>query len=141
MSEMNEEPARDGSDDSRVVVNKRRGEVRAILKTFNEDLGVYINDGLSNRLGRVLTIIDASIADPEQRKALKDLIRDGWWGPTNGESRSLMGNPHTDIRGIAMALGFELYVDAPGSLQAAPFEFDVSHAQHRYEKVAREALN
>lgn len=30
-------------------------------------------------LGRVLTIIDASIADPEQRKGIKDLINNAFW--------------------------------------------------------------
>ena len=31
-------------------------------------------------LGRVLTIIDASIADPKQRKGIKDLIQEAHWG-------------------------------------------------------------
>jgi hypothetical protein len=31
-------------------------------------------------LGRVLTIIDASIADPEQRKGIKDLIQEVFYG-------------------------------------------------------------
>ena len=30
-------------------------------------------------LGRVLTIIDASIADPEQRKGIKDLVKDAYY--------------------------------------------------------------
>lgn len=30
-------------------------------------------------LGRVLTIIDASIADPQQRKGIKDLIEQSYW--------------------------------------------------------------
>jgi len=31
------------------------------------------------RLGKVLTVIDACIADPEQRKAIKDLIKGAYW--------------------------------------------------------------
>lgn len=31
------------------------------------------------RLGRVLTIVDASIPDKEQRKAIKDLIDNSYW--------------------------------------------------------------
>mgnify|MGYP006921283295 CR=1 FL=1 len=31
-------------------------------------------------LGRVLTIVDASIADQTQRKAMKDIIQDAFWG-------------------------------------------------------------
>ena len=30
-------------------------------------------------LGRVLTIIDAAITDPEQRKGIKDLIKNAYW--------------------------------------------------------------
>lgn len=33
-------------------------------------------DDINYKLGRILTIIDASIADPEQRKGIKDLIKD-----------------------------------------------------------------
>ena len=36
-----------------------------------------------NFLGRTLTIIDASIADPEQRKGIKDLIKDTFYSPDN----------------------------------------------------------
>jgi repressor of nif and glnA expression len=35
-----------------------------------------ITDELSMLMGRVLTVIDASIADKEQLKAIKDLIRE-----------------------------------------------------------------
>ena len=31
------------------------------------------------RIGKVLTIIDASISDPEQRKGIKDLINKDFW--------------------------------------------------------------
>lgn len=33
------------------------------------------------RLGRILTIVDASIADKEQRKALKDLVKQAFHDP------------------------------------------------------------
>jgi len=36
----------------------------------------YVIENLRELLGSVLTIIDASIADPMQNKAIKDLIRD-----------------------------------------------------------------
>ena len=48
--------------------------LQKVLRKFNEDLGIYINDDQRFKLGRVLTIIDAVIADPEQRKAIKDLV-------------------------------------------------------------------
>jgi hypothetical protein len=34
-----------------------------------------INDELSNLLGQVLTVIDASVTEPTQLKAIKDLIK------------------------------------------------------------------
>ena len=35
-----------------------------------------IVDELSHLLGQILTIVDASVVDAEQRKAVKDLVRD-----------------------------------------------------------------
>ena len=32
-----------------------------------------------NRLGRILTIVDACISDPEQRKGIKDLVENAYW--------------------------------------------------------------
>ena len=93
--------------------SERDIEVSKLRKGFqrlNEDLGKFINDDQRYKLGRVLTIIDASISDPEQRKAIKDLVNNEWWNsnkPYSSECR--MMSPHTDIRGLCLALGFELY--------------------------------
>ena len=38
------------------------------------------------RLGKILTIIDGSIADQEQRKALKDIIIDSYWPSYKNDS-------------------------------------------------------
>lgn len=85
--------------------------LRKVLQKFNGDLGTHMNDEKRYLLGRVLTIIDASIADTEQRKAIKDLVNNEWWSGSGmrpvGESQ--MQNPHSDIRGLCKALGFELY--------------------------------
>ena len=83
--------------------------LRAVLQQFNEDLGQYINAEERFKLGRVLTIIDASISDPEQRKAIKDLVQNEWWGGSNRPTEAPMINPHADLRGLCLALGFELY--------------------------------
>lgn len=40
-----------------------------------EFTGTWVCDQLRFLLGRVLTIIDASIADPRQNKAIKDVIK------------------------------------------------------------------
>ena len=37
--------------------------------------GVWITDQVRFLLGRVLTIVDASVVDPKQNKAMKDLIK------------------------------------------------------------------
>ena len=39
----------------------------------------YFNRDAKNRLGRLLTIIDATIVDQEQRKAIKDLMVEAYW--------------------------------------------------------------
>lgn len=111
--------------------------VRKMLQTFNEDLGVHINDDQRHKLGRVLTIIDASIADPDQRKAIKDLVNEAWWGSSNRESKGPMLNPHTDLRAIANVLGFELYVYDPKAVpEGGPDDFE-KYATKRYEKIAK----
>ena len=41
--------------------------------------------------GRLLTVIDASIGDPEQRKALKDIIRQNVWSWYDSSPRHVVG--------------------------------------------------
>lgn len=112
-------------------------QLRNALKKFNADLGSYINGEERFKLGRVLTIIDASIADPEQRKAIKDLVNNEWWNssglrPYDGP----MQNPHTDLRGLALALGFELYEasDLPPSPSGEIHDAD-KWASEKYKEV------
>lgn len=110
--------------------------LRKMLQQFNEDLGTYINSEGRFKLGRVLTIIDASIPDPEQRKAVKDLVQNEWWG-SNGvrPSETAMINPHSDIRAICKALGFELYEQSTESPLPAPNDEWITK---RYAKLAKE---
>jgi len=98
-----------GSEDEYPYVKVK--QLRKGLQRFNEDLGQYINSDQRYKLGRVLTIIDASISDPEQRKAIKDLVNNEWWsnGSRVTSENDRMTNPHTDMRGLCLALGFELY--------------------------------
>lgn len=87
--------------------------LRKGLQRFNEDLGQLMNSDARYKLGRVLTVIDAAISDPEQRKAIKDLIQNQWWD--NGydkPSEGGMSNPHNDIRNLCEALGFDLYEES-----------------------------
>jgi hypothetical protein len=55
----------------------------------------------SVRLGRVLTIIDASIPDQEQRKAIKDLINTSYW----------QGDLFADIRRMLLEFDQEFVTD------------------------------
>lgn len=45
-------------------------------------VGYYLlsNKGMSNLVGKLLTIIDAMFTDPTQRKAFKDLVTQELWG-------------------------------------------------------------
>lgn len=118
---------------SDLVIEKDK--LQKMLQSFNGDLDVYINDDQRFKLGRVLTIIDAAIGDPEQRKAIKDLVNNEWWSQGNRPGEHRMTNPHTDLRGLCKALGFELYEESSMPLQAGNLEdFAASH----YEKLVKE---
>lgn len=116
--------------------------LRPMLQMYNENLGQYINDNERYKLGRILTIIDASFTDPEQRKAVKDLVNNEWWGNTSQlrPSNSPMANPHTELRGLTIACGFELYPpNNSGERRPARDEQsdrNATYATERYIKVA-----
>lgn len=120
--------------DSNVIT---KGSLQKVLQRFNEDLGQYINTDQRYKLGRVLTIIDASIADAEQRKAIKDLVQNEWWSNTSPQiGENPMLSPHTDLRAICEVFGFELYESNAGSLPTAGSDMDFS--VDRYTKIAKE---
>lgn len=125
---MSKEPAKD------IVLTTDLGK---LLRQFNEDLGQYINAEERFKLGRVLTIVDAAIADPEQRKAIKDLVNNEWWGGglAGRPSEGAMGNPHTDLRAICEVLGFELYPESQLASPANTLGNDLSWPKKRYADV------
>lgn len=112
--------------------------LRPMLQNFNEELGRWVNDERRNKLGRILTIIDASFNDPEQRKAVKDLVNDMWWSDNSRPSNGTMSSPHTDIRGLTLALGFELYPESKtGPMLAGPSDtYFEDVAKGKYEQYA-----
>ena len=61
------------------LVEKTRVEVP--IEKLRDVIDNHIWELTEYRLGQVLTIIDASIADPEQRKGLKDLVKDAFHQP------------------------------------------------------------
>jgi len=109
--------------------------LRKVLQQFNEDLGQYINAEERFKLGRVLTIVDASIADPEQRKAIKDLVNNEWWSAHRPTTDTPMTNPHSDLRAICKVLGFELYLPQRGDIGLPTAPDDTEWIVKRYNKV------
>lgn len=102
--------------DQKTGVGFTESNLRKLLQKFNEDLGQYINVEERFKLGRVLTIIDAAISDPEQRKAIKDLVQNEWWNNNVRNTDANMINPHTDLRAICELFGFELYPETENTL-------------------------
>lgn len=113
-----------------------KDKLQPMLQAFNSDLGMYINEDQKHKLGRVLTVIDAAIADPEQRKAIKDLINNFWWSDNNRLNSNRMASPHTDLRAMCKVLGFELY--EPSDEPPAPNSSDYREesATKHYAKLA-----
>jgi hypothetical protein len=62
------------------------------------------------KLGRILTVIDAAITDPEQRKATKDLVNTIWY-----EQLGLNPGISTLEMHLADYLGFELWDKLEGN--------------------------
>lgn len=113
-------------------------ELRPMLQLFNENLSRYINDNERYKLGRVLTIIDASFTDPDQRKAVKDLVQNEWWNTSSRASDTPMVNPHTDIRAMTEALGFELYHPIELPVTVPEKDWHMSNAVERYKRAAND---
>lgn len=79
--------------------------------TNNLDIDLKVNQGslssqMSFLVGRVLTIIDASIADPRQNKALKDILEKEIWDKYNfmleiwGGKGSILASSNTRIKDL-----------------------------------------
>jgi len=79
--------------------------LRKVLQKFSDDIGKANRDIESNRLGKVLTIVDSSIADETQRKAMKDLIHDAWYASH--------GRIYPQMYQATDALGFTLWTENP----------------------------
>lgn len=47
--------------------------------------------------GEMLTLVDASIGDPQQRKALKDIVRQTVWGWAIRENLAIH-DPHNHVK-------------------------------------------
>lgn len=63
-----------------------------------DDGRVFSYNAHQNLEGQILTIIDASISDIEQRKAVKDLIRQTLWGFVHEWSCFVDKEDHNKLR-------------------------------------------
>lgn len=92
---------------------------------FIDDVHEYNRSLEKSRLGKILTIIDGAIADETQRKAIKDLVNDAWYGASNH-----LGMQWPQPNDVADALGFTLY-----ELHAEPTEPQPRH--NPYKKLIK----
>jgi hypothetical protein len=90
-----------------------------VLQKRTEKLADHINqqiyDQRKSLLGRVLTIVESALPDPEQRKATKDLVHTVFY------SESYWEGPRIQFEMFAEANGFKIFQggDLPPSAQPA----------------------
>ena len=98
-------------------VIKDTSRARRIFDRYQVDSWQYFDKLNSNRLGKVLTVIDGAISDATQRKAVKDLIHEAWYS-SNHNIEFSYGAPR--IQQPLEAIGFELYVSDDMPPQPTP---------------------
>ena len=60
-------------------ITEEQARLRKRLMILSERINTDIYEHRKRLLGKVLTIVDSAFTDPEQRKAVKDLIQDAWY--------------------------------------------------------------
>lgn len=94
---------------------------QSLFVMFYERVTSRSNEGRKHLLGQVLTIVDASYPDPVQRKAIKDMVNDLFWG------RSYYSDGiQREFENYAQAIGVEFdkalfYPGAEQSEEANPY--------------------
>ena len=81
-------------------LDKLREQVRLLDRTLSSNR----YDTQKRLFGKIATIIEAAIADPEQRKSVKDLISDAIYGDVDHRQQN-------ELELFSEALGFKLYKD------------------------------
>ena len=87
-----------------------QSQVRRVLQELYSRIQKQQFEESDHKLGRILTIIDWVTSDPEQRKAIKDLVRNTWY--LNTGLQGLTTNK-SEIELAAEAIGFELWDKLP----------------------------
>lgn len=63
-------------------IDEEHAVLKLQLKLLAENINDIVYGQRKNWFGAVATIIEATIADPEQRKAFKDLVSNATFGPS-----------------------------------------------------------
>lgn len=87
------------------TLNPEQVKLKSQLRLLSERVNNEIYEQRKHLVGSVLTIVEAVISDPEQRKATKDLINNAVYGP------SYWNNIRYQFERLAKASGFELFDD------------------------------
>ena len=98
---------------------KLRGQIRLLCRK----MGVDNYERRQHLFGKMATIVEASISDPEQRKSIKDLVSNAIYADTHLDNHSYQ------FELFAEAQGFKLWNDEPHTLNMP------TTAQNEYEKV------
>lgn len=90
---------------------KLRKQLQLLVRRLNE----RENERRDNLVGKVLTITDAAIAGSEQRKAVKDLVQQAFWGNSSPGEKSPV---EYTLQEFARAYGIEeIFERTPASKQ------------------------
>lgn len=106
-------------------MSKEQARLRNQLQKLCQNLNIGADERKRYLLGKVLTVTDGAIADPDQRKAVKNLVQDAFWTESSFPGTS----PVTfQVEQLAEANGFPLW-ETPEDNAVAP------KAQNEYETV------
>lgn len=84
-------------------------KLREKLRKLSNNISNHIMEHRSATVGRVLTVTDSAIADPDQRKATKNLVEQAMYDTHQHIGGSLGGAIQNDLYRLARSEGFELY--------------------------------
>lgn len=101
---------------------KFRKQVQVLAEKINED----VFNQRKHTIGKILTIVDASFSDPEQRKAVKDMVNDAFYGPSYWNSISDW------ITGFARSNGVENLYDHETLVSPTR---DTNDATHLFDNI------
>jgi hypothetical protein len=81
---------------------------QAKLCLLSDKVHEIVSESKKSFLGRVLTVIDSAISDPQQRKATKDLVNDAFYGHDY-----FRDDISRNFKNYAEATGTEYYKELP----------------------------